>query len=130
MTDSADMQLVFRLAGVGFALPIDDLVEIREAGNFGEAGDAPERLDLAAGLGLEAPVSGGALLVLCGEAGPWMTAVERIEGIFPAGDLRYLSMPPLLQRDVTLPFEVLALWRQEPLHVCRALQLERFGRRT
>ena len=130
MTDSAEMHLVFRLGGIGFVLPIDDLVEIREATPetpAGVAGDEPLLVDLRCALGLsQANSAGGARVVLCGNPKPWMLQVEHIDGIFPASEFDYRPLPELLWREALPPFQWLALWRGEVLQACRALQLEQF----
>ena len=135
MTDSAQMQLVFRLAGIGFVLPIGDLVEVREAatatgaGLVDDAGEPMELTDLRTRLGLPAAKpTRGPLLVLCGRSRPWVLAVDSVEGIFPGGDFSMRPLPALLAREAPGTFRELAVWREEPLQVCNALQLEQLGR--
>jgi len=135
MTDSVQMQLVFRLAGIGFVLPIGDLVEVREAatatgaGVVDDAGDPMALTDLRARLGLPAAKpTHGPLLVLCGRSRPWVLAVDSVEGIFPGGDFSMRPLPALLAREAPGTFRELAVWREEPLQVCNALQLEQLGR--
>jgi len=131
MTDSAEMHLVFRLGGIGFVMPIDDLVEIREAtpaAPAAVASDEPLPVDLPRALGLApAHIEGGARVVLCGNSKPWVLQVEHIDGIFPAREFDHRPLPELLWRDVLSPFKHLAIWRGEVLQACRALQLEQFG---
>ncbi|AMV72966.1 hypothetical protein JCM30471_36100 [Desulfuromonas carbonis] len=130
MTDSAEMNLVFRLGGIGFVLPIDDLVEIREATPetpAAVAGDESLLVDLRRPLGLsQANTDAGARVVLCGNPQPWILYVEHIDGIFPASEFEHRPLPELLWRDVLPTFQRLALWRGEVLQACRAPQLEQF----
>ena len=135
MTESADMQLVFRLAGRGFVLSIGDVVEIREAVALGAdiaprdaAGEPLEVMDLRPRLELSLAAPCSSLLVLCGEAGPWALPVDGVDGIFPGVDFALESMPVLLQREPVGPFREVAIWREELLLVCHALQLEALGR--
>ena len=139
MTDTANMQLVFRLGGMGFVLPIDDLVEIREADappGAGNGGDdrrgAPRTAGPGRAFGLADPApAGGALLVFLRRP----VALDTMGGAASRASFRkptFAACPcrSCCWRDFPLPFEGLALWREEPLHACRALQLERFGRRA
>ena len=130
MTDSAEMHLVFRLAGIGFVLPIDDLVEIREATATEPSAVAGAESGVVALHGafelVAADATAGAQVVLCGHQKSWVLQVDGIDGIFPGGEFDHRPLPELLQRDRVLPCRHLALWRGELLHACRALQLEPF----
>ena len=135
MTESADMQLVFRLAGRGFVLSIGDVVEIREAAASATdampcdaAGVPLEVIDLRLRLELPEAASGSSLLVLCGLSGPWALPVDSVAGIFPGTEFTLEPLPALLQREPPGPFRDAAIWRGEPLLVCHALQLEALGR--
>lgn len=135
MTDAAHMQLVFRLGGMGFVLPIGDLVEVRDtvspapADPAGDSSGPPEVFDLRSQFGLPGPAGAeGPLLVLCGRRGPWMLSVDRVEGIFPAAEFTLRPLPELLSRTESGPCRELALWREEALQACQALELEAFGR--
>lgn len=143
MTETVSMKLVFRVGGVGFSLPIDDLVEIQEGLGASESpvaespvsqvGVLPFRggtlpvFDLRPVLGLPLEPSGAewpTVLVLCGREGMWGGVVDRVEGIFADSNFSFRPLPPLLQRQVPLPYDGLWLWREEPLHACSALALE------
>jgi chemotaxis signal transduction protein len=148
MTDPSSMQLVFRLAGIGFALPVDQLVEVcevpisrmeyevgetgaRTRGRFNHRETLLTVFALAPALGLAdrfRPEVGQVVLVLCGRAGFWGVVVDAIEGIFPAREFAPHPLPKLLERETPLPFERLLLWREEPLLGCEALLLEAFLR--
>lgn len=144
MTDPGRMRLVFRLGGVGFSLPVQDLIEIREEvadaldrsaadpaaqvlGALSHRGgsipvrDLGRRLELPAPFPEEAPV----LLVLTGEDGCWGVLVDRVEGIFPTSEFDTRPVPPLLVRQESLPYTHLDLWRGEPLVHCEAGVLQR-----
>lgn len=148
MTDLSSMQLVFRLAGIGFALPVDQLVEVCEVPTsrmeyaVGETGSRTRArfnhretmltvFALAPALGLAErfrPEEGQVVLVLCGRTGFWGVVVDAIEGIFPVREFVLHPLPKLLERETPLPFERLLLWREEPLLGCEALLLEAFLR--
>jgi purine-binding chemotaxis protein CheW len=136
MTDATHMQLVFRLGGMGFVLPIGDLVEVREAvipapasDPAGESPETPEVIDLRSRFGLPGPgMADGPLLVLCGRCGPWMLPVDCVEGIFPASEFTLRPLPELLSRTEPGPCRELAMWREEALQACQALELEALGR--
>ncbi len=133
------MKLVFRMAGVGFSLPVASLVEIREGIEGGAPGHpaAAEFLelrgemiplrDLRSRLALpDVPGDKGKLraLVLVGTDGPWGVLVDRVEGIFPEADFRPLGLPLVFSCSDSRPYERLDLWRGEPLVVCDVARLE------
>lgn len=143
----AAMKMVFRLQGIGFSLPVEDLIEIREGddGLLDSSTFQPERCilgtlrhrdevilvrDLHKCLQMPAPEPGSDLpvLVLIGAEGPWGARVEEVCGIFPAAELRSLPLPALLSRPLRQPFDFLEIWRNEPLVGCTAERLESIWR--
>lgn len=144
MTTPAGMKLVFRLGGIGFSLPIEGLVEIRDdavptldrskadpaaqlLGHLSHRGAPIPVRSLGARLGLDVPVCEGAVvLVLPGEAGTWGVAADSVEGIFPATEFLSRRLPPLLTGRRPLPCSHCDLWRDEPLLSCEAGALERW----
>lgn len=142
MSEPGSMQLVFREGRMGFALPVEDLGEIREAPGsaLDPASADPDRglvgrlrwrdreLDVFDGrvaAGVPATDGGAiqAVLVLCARAGCFGLTAQKVEGIFPAGEFRVSALPLLLQRERPLPYDHLLLWRRELLHGCTAQQL-------
>ena len=137
------MKLVFRLHGVGFSLPVEDLVEIREKdadrldrsaadpgihllGTVAHRGDTILVRDLHSRMALPLPASHEPLplLVLVGAAGPWAGLVEEVRGIFPAKEFLPRPVPFLLSRPKRQPFGWLDIWRDEPLVACSSEGLE------
>lgn len=143
MMNSVRMKLVFRLGGIGFALPVQDLVEIREdpggvldlsasepstpvVGHLMHRGETIPIHDLREALGLSpSPVAEGSIvLVLDGGTGAWAVTADRVEGIFPMEEFESRPLPLLLIRREPLPYTHLDLWRDEPLVLCEARRLE------
>jgi purine-binding chemotaxis protein CheW len=141
MINTARMKLVFRLGEIGFALSIQDLIEIREdpggvldrseadpgamlLGRLMLRGEAIPLIDL--GTCLELPVSSTSpiVLILAGESGMWGMAADRVEGIFPESEFESRPLPIILGRQDSLPYAGLELWRDEPLVLCDARKLE------
>ncbi len=128
MTDPLPMCLVFRLGGIGFAIPVGMVEEILAEGDAllcGETGGLNYRgvtippCDLAGHFGLP-PGNGttGPMLVLKGRDLPQAVAVDKVEGVFPGGQFQSHPVPPLLSLHQSLPYAQLALWRDEPLVYC------------
>lgn len=145
MTGMSDKRLVFRIAGVGFALALEDLVEIREAGagvldrsaadpENGLLGlldyrdEAIHAVNVRQKVGLSAPESFEvAYIVVSGSDGVWAMPVDKVEGIFPVEEFKVYEVPLLLRVNSELPYQTLQVWRSEPLISCEPLMLERFG---
>ena len=141
MIESARMKLVFRLGEIGFALSVQDLIEIREdpggvldrsreepgtmvLGRVMHRGEEIPVIDLGACLELPPSISPPIVLILVGESGPWGTTADRIEGIFPESEFESRDLPVLLCQSPSLPYAGLELWRDEPLVLCEARKLE------
>jgi len=143
MINTARMKLVFRLGEIGFALSIQDLIEIREdpcsvldrseadsgtmlLGRLVHRGDSIPVIDL--GKCLEIPVSTTSpiVLILAGESGIWGMTADRVEGIFPESEFESRPLPILVGRPDSLPYAGLELWRDEPLVLCEARKLEEY----
>jgi len=145
MTGMSDKRLVFRIAGVGFALSLEDLVEIREAGpgvldrsaadpENGLLGlldyrdEAIHAVNVRQKVGLPAPESFEvAYIVVNGTDGAWAMPVDKVEGIFPVEEFKVYEVPLLLRVNSELPYQTLQVWRSEPLVSCEPQTLERFG---
>jgi len=145
MTGMADKKLVFRIAGVGFALSLEFLVEIREAGaglldrsaadpEIGLLGllayrdEAIHAINVRQKVGLPAPESfEEAYIVVNGSDSVWALPVDKVEGIFPAEDFETHEVPLLLGMHGSLPFQSLLLWRSEPLINFEPFAIEGFG---
>lgn len=145
MAGMFDRWLVFRIAGIGFALALENLVEIREAGAgvLDRSAADPEiallglleyrdeaihAINVRQKIGLPAPESfEAAYLVVNGSDGIWAMPVDRVEGIFPAKEFRTCEVPLLLRMHGEMPYPSILLWRSEPLVTCEPLALEQFG---
>lgn len=144
MIGSTAMKLVFRLHNIGFALSLDDLVEVCEGlpdqlrtadapHEFGAVGSVVHRkievplFDLGAFLGLGRFVPGAAnfYLVLIGADRPWALPIDRVVGIFPAADFACVPASDWFFQQSERPFRSLLIWREEPLVLCEALSFER-----
>ena len=143
MIGSSGMKLVFRLHDVGFALPLDDLIEVGEGlggflrpgpvstascsiGTIEHRGIEVPLLDLGAYLDLGAVDLSRAnnFLVLAGADRPWALAVDRVTGVFAAAEFASVPVPAWYFREWQRPFHTLAIWREEPLILCEALPFE------
>jgi chemotaxis signal transduction protein len=145
MVSSLGMKMVFRLGGAGFALPVNDLIEVNEVsaqallvsadgaepgflGYHQHRGDLIPVRDLGGHLDL--PLSffpGGqiTLLVLPGSDAPWGLATEGVEGVFPDAQFRQMAVSEWIYSTRMWPFAQIVLWNNEPLLHCEALALER-----
>jgi chemotaxis signal transduction protein len=145
MTEMSDKRLVFRIAGVGFVLSLENLVEIRESGagvldrsaadpEVGLLGliefrdEAIHAINIRQKLDLPAPDDfEPAYVVVNGSDGAWAMPVDRIEGIFPAEEFSVIEVPLLLRMNAELPYQTLHVWKDEPLVSCEPMALESFG---
>lgn len=126
MTAPVPMCLVFRLGGIGFALPVEIVEEVYAEGTD-DGSCAPAewlyrgvripRVDLGARFGLLPESLGllGPVLILKGAEVPLAVRVEKIEGVFPQASLGSCPVPPLLTQLGSLPYRQLLLWRDQPL---------------
>lgn len=143
MADADGMKLVFRLGGVGFSLPVRDLIEVAEVpveqvevcsaagtvcmdGWLLRRGELVPLFSLAQRLCLPAPTAGGQIVavVMVGADGPWSIRVERIEGIFPGAEFALVPAAAWMFQREMWPFENLALWRGQPLVHFESMPLE------
>ena len=145
ITEMADKRLVFRIAGVGFVLSLEDLVEIREAeagvldrsaadpeagllGLLAYRDEAIHAINIRQRLDLPAPESfETAYIVVNGSDGVWAMPVDKVEGIFPAEDFIPHEVPLLLRMNGDLPYQALHLWRSEPMIGFEPLAMENPG---
>lgn len=129
MTVPVPMCLVFRLGGIGFALPVDVVEEVHAEGTDDEGHDPADqvyrgvripRFDLASRCGLPVLTSrpnGPVLIVKSGEI-PLAVSVDKVEGVFPQELFEFHPVPPLLALQANLPYQQLLLWRGQPLVFC------------
>jgi len=132
MTGSAEMKLVFRLAGIGFSLPVNLLVEIVEleerprkstgddASPWAQVtfrGEDVPLIDIAQNFGLSAPLEGSSMtmLVLHGELGHWGALVHAVEGIRSKGEFEERVLSPLFSLGGGNLYDTIDYWRDEPL---------------
>jgi purine-binding chemotaxis protein CheW len=141
MTNTVRMKLVFRLGGIGFALSVQDLIEIREdpggvldrsraeaepmiLGRLMYRGEAIPVIDLGRCLEVPSSTTSPIVLILAGESGTWGTTADRVEGIFAESEFESRPLPILLRGPSPLPYAGVELWRDEPLVLCEAKRLE------
>ena len=129
MTAPVPMCLVFRLGGIGFALPVDVVEEVHTDG-AGAEGDDPadlvyrgvriSRFDLASRLGLPSPAASpaGPVLILRSAEVPLAMSVDKVEGVLPQALFEFHPVPPPLSLQSNLPYRQLLLWRDQPLVFC------------
>jgi purine-binding chemotaxis protein CheW len=147
MTNTVRMKLVFRLGEIGFALCVQDLIEIREdpggvldrskadpevliLGRLTYRGEAIPVIDLGKCLEVPSSRTSPIVLILAGESGIWGTTADRVEGIFPESEFDSRPLPILLGGPDSLPYAGVELWRDEPLVLCEAKKLQdRWGGR-
>lgn len=132
MTGSTEMKLVFRLAGIGFSLPVNLLVEIVElerAPGMPVGDDAKARplvefrgaevpvVDIAQAFELPAAPEGSSLtmLVLHGELGHWGALVHAVEGIRSNSEFEERNLSPLFSLGGGKLYDNIDTWRDEPL---------------
>lgn len=128
------MKLVFRLADVGFSLPVDHLVEVCQEpvgritpvtadssssllGTLSHRQGELPVYDLGRQL-LSSAWAGSnevTLLVLSGHAGPWAIPVDEVVGFFSADDFTPLQSSPLLQFIPIVTGLRFERWREELL---------------
>ena len=143
MINTARMKLVFRLGKIGFALSIQDLIEIREdpcsvldrseadsgtmlLGRLMHRGDSIPVINLGKCLKLPVSTTRPIVLILAGKSGIWGMTADRVEGIFPESEFESRPLPILVGRPDSLPYAGLELWRDEPLVLCEARKLEEY----
>lgn len=134
LADLEQLKLVFRLADLGFSLPVDHLVEVcREPvdrimpaaadsvsapiGTLSQHRGEWPVYDLGRQLLRSAWVGSGesTLLVLSGHAGPWAIPVDEVVGFFPADEFASLQSSPLLQTVPLVAGLRFERWRDELL---------------
>ena len=134
MTDSGGKKVVFRIAGVGFSLAVDSLMEINEAGadDVDSSSADPEQgiigllsfrddairvLDVRKLLDLPSADDDAVLMVVFGTDGAWAFPIEKLDGVAQADEFRPCDLPALLLKSDRRPFAKIDIWRNEPL-VC------------
>lgn len=134
MTVPVPMCLVFRLGGIGFAVPVDVVEEVHTDGSGGKGDDSADllyrgvripRFDLASRFGFPITVSnpaGPILIVRSGES-PLAVRVDKVDGVFPQELFEFHPVPPLLSQQANLPYQQLLLWHGQPLIFCDPLCL-------
>lgn len=134
MIDSGGKKVVFRIAGVGFSLEVDTLVEIREAddaqidrssadhergllGMVSFREDAIQLWDVRQLFGLPAAVADPVLILVFGSDGAWAFPIETVVGVALSTEFVNCDVPALLQVNSRQSFTSIDVWRNEPL-VC------------
>lgn len=132
MTDSGNKKVVFRIAGVGFSLAVESLMEISEArrsdidtsvadpdhgllGLISFRDDAIRVLDVRKLLDLPSSDDDSVLMIVIGTDGAWGFTIEKIDIVAHEGEFKECVVPALLLRDGQRPFAALDVWQNEPL---------------
>ncbi len=144
MGPAQSMRLVFRLDGIGFSLPIADVVEVRAnveswvwqpptgtgevaQGQIPFRGEMVDVYDLRPAFGLPPREREDRLtaLVVYGREGGLALLVDTVEGIFAWDEFELREIPPLLCRETQDLYREVAVWRDEPLVNCEIDTLSR-----
>lgn len=131
MTSPVPMCLVFRLGGIGFAMPIEVVEEVHTDGPDNDSaeldyrGGRIPRFDLASRFGVALPSNAGTapVVILRWEGMPQAISVDKVEGVFPGELFELHQLPPLLSLPANLPYRQLLLWQGQPLVYCDPLCL-------
>ena len=132
MTDSGSKKVVFHIAGVGFSLAVDSLMEIKEAGavEIDTSSADPERgligmlsfredairvLDIRRLLSLPPSIEDAVLMVVFGTDGAWAFPIEKIDKVAQADEFLSCDVPALLIGSDQRPFAVIDIWQGKPL---------------
>lgn len=129
MTGAVPMCLVFRLGGIGFALPVDVVEEVYTEEVGGQGADPAgliyrgvriPRFDLTSRFGLPVLTSRppGPVLIVKSTEIPLAVSVDKVEGVLPQTLFEFHPVPPLLSLQANLPYRQLLLWRGQPLVYC------------
>lgn len=128
MLDADHLRIVFQVSGVGFVMPVADLLAIQSVtdaeltllerssdslllGHFPYQNTAVAVYDLAALFELtEAEqCTAGRFLIFSGFDCPWAVRVEQIVGVVAAEALEFLPLPSYMLRDAAVPYQQVAL---------------------
>ncbi len=125
------MKLVFRLAGIGFSLPVNllvEIVELQEPPKVPRTKDAPPHpvssfrgeaipvVNVAEQFGIpKVSRQGLTMLVLHGELGQWGMLVDDIVGIRPRIEFAEKDLSPLFSLGDRALYDKIDVWRTEPL---------------
>lgn len=143
MTDSGGKKVVFRIAGIGFSLAVDSVMEINDAGDVEvdtssadpESGliglipfrkDAIRVLDIRKLLSLPPSDNDTVLMTVLGTDGAWAFPVERIDRVALADEFRLCEVPALLLSEDRRLFAAVDIWCKEPLVSFDPVVIEQF----
>jgi purine-binding chemotaxis protein CheW len=143
MLESDHLRIVFRIAGIGFVMPVSDLLSIREAGDdpvdcsmvnpdslqlgeltFREVSTPIRDIAGLFGLSWEGECDASRLLVFAGSDLPWALAVDHVEGVLAVEQLMFKDVGSYLFDQASQPYHQVALWQAEPLVCCETGQLD------
>lgn len=134
MIDSGGKKAVFRIAGIGFSLAVDTLMEIREVDDVEiDASSADQQRGLLGQVvyrddaiplwnvrqlfGLPLIADDTVLVFVYGTDGAWAFPIEIVVGVSLSSEFQTCDAPALLQKSDQRSFVSVDIWRNEPL-VC------------
>lgn len=134
MVDADQLRIVFHVDGVGFVMPVADLLAIRGQDEYvlavQEKSASPFQVGLMAYRGTDVPVYTLAslfelteadphakdhLLVFSGADCPWAVKVDHVDGVVDAAHFKYQDVPTYLFRDGEAPYSQVALYQSQLL---------------
>lgn len=149
MVEAERLRIVFRVGGVGFVMPVADLLAIRGAGEDPlsqprssagacQVGSLVYRsvsiglyaLTLLFGLPRDESSGDGHVLVFAGMDGPWAIRVDQVDGVKAVDQFVFQELPAYLFRDVNVPYHQVALHDGQLLVSVDAERLDHAWRRS
>lgn len=134
MVDADHLRIVFWVNGVGFVMPVADLLVIRgteedepvttmphpgaiRSGSMVYRDTDVPVYDLASLFRLDGQrySEAGPLLVFAGSEGPWAVKVDRVSGVVDASRIKFRDLPGYLFADADVLYHQVALYDEQLL---------------
>lgn len=149
MVDAAQLRIVFNVKGVGFVMPIANLLAIRGKGE--DTLTAMEQSGSPLQLGFmvyretdvavytltalfELPEADSdvesQLLVFTGADCPWAVQVDHVTGVLDSAQFKYQDVPVYLFREGSMPYHQVALYADQLLVSISAEDLDKAWHRS
>ncbi len=149
MLDADHLRIVFSVHGIGFVMPVADLLairgvdeedltsEVQSADSF-QTGSLVYRetdvavYDLAALFSLTGKAVGDdvQLLIFAGADCPWAVRVDHVSGVVDAALFEFRDLPTHLFRDERIPYQQVALHKGQLLVSVDARRVDRAWHRS